>query len=172
VVPMDEDVPPPATFAFSWLSGLLRYGTANDDGRAAWDTWVLTHPDLRLSTTLNAGIDVDERPAQGLVEDGETIEHEMWDRFVPGLMADLRGLLPESLDHSRPFTALRHAFPEGVDRQTVVFVPGVRGEIPRVGTHFFGLTVARPRMARGERGARVDDARVVPRGGRRASGHQ
>ena len=58
-------------------------------------------------------------------------------------MAHLRGLLPGSLDHSRPFTALRHAFPEGVDRQTVVFVPGVRGEIPRIGTHFFGLTVER-----------------------------
>jgi len=29
---MDEAVPPPATFAFSWLSGLLLYGTPNDDG--------------------------------------------------------------------------------------------------------------------------------------------
>jgi hypothetical protein len=41
---------------------------------------------------------------------------------------------------------LRHALPEGLDRQTVVFVPGVRGEIPRIGAHFFGLTVeGRPR---------------------------
>jgi hypothetical protein len=61
---MDEDVPPPATFAFSWLSGLLLYGTPNDDGRAAWDTWVLTHPDLRQSTVLNAGVGVDEDSAQ------------------------------------------------------------------------------------------------------------
>jgi hypothetical protein len=143
VVPLDEEVPPPATFAFSWLSGLLLYGTPNDDGRAAWDTWVLTHPDLRLSTTLSAGVGADEVPARELVEDGETIEHEMWAQFVPGLMAHLRGLLPEGLDHSRPFTALRHAFPEGVDRQMVVFVPAVRGEIPRTGTPFFGLTVAR-----------------------------
>jgi hypothetical protein len=143
VVPMDEAVPPPATFAFRWLSGLLLYGTPNDDGHAAWDTWVLTHPDLRLSTALNAGVGVDEVSARELVQDGETIEHEMWARFVPGLMADLRGLLPESLDHSRPFTALRHTFPEGIDRQTVVFVPGVPGEIPPIGTQFFGLTVAR-----------------------------
>ena len=49
---MDDEVPPPSTFAFSWLSGLLLYGTPNDDGHAAWDTWVLTHPDLRLSTAL------------------------------------------------------------------------------------------------------------------------
>jgi len=140
---LDEEVPPPASFAFSWLSGLLLYGTSDDDGHAAWDTWVLTHPDLRLSTALNAGIGVDEAPARELVEDGATIEHEMWKRLVPGLMAHLHGLLPEGLDHSRPFTALRHAFPEGVDRQTVVFVPGVRGEIPRIGTHFFGLTVER-----------------------------
>ncbi len=140
---MEDEVPPPATFAFSWLSGLLLYGTPNDDGRAAWDTWVLTHPDLRLSTALSAGVGVKEAPARELVEDGETIEHEMWARLVPGLMAHLRGLLPDGLDHSRPFTALRHAFPEGVDRQTVVFVPAVRGEIPRIGTPFFGLTVAR-----------------------------
>jgi len=143
VVRLHEEVPPPASFAFSWLSGLLLYGTPDDDGHAAWDTWVLTHPDLRLSTALNAGIGVDNAPARELVDDGVAIDHETWARFVPGLMAHLRGLLPGSLDHSRPFTALRHAFPEGVDRQTVVFVPGVRGEIPRIGTHFFGLTVAR-----------------------------
>jgi hypothetical protein len=143
VVPLDEEVPPPATFAFSWLSGLLLYGTRHDDGNAAWDTWVLTHPELRLSTALNAGIGVDEAPGRKLVEDGATIEDEMWDGFVPGLMAHLRGLLPEGLDNSRPLTAMRHAFPERVARQTVVFVPGVRGEIPRIGTHFFGLTVER-----------------------------
>jgi hypothetical protein len=140
---MDQAVPPPASVAFSWLSGLLLYGTPNDDGRAALDTWVLTHPDLRLSTTLSAGVGVDEVPARELVQDGETIEHEMWARFVPGLMAHLRELLPEGLDHSRPFTAVRHALPEGVDRQTVVIVPGLRGEIPRIGTQFFGLTVER-----------------------------
>ncbi len=143
MVPMDEEVPPPATFAFSWLSGLLLYGTPNDDGRAAWNTWVLTHPDLRLSTALSAGVGVDEVPARELVEAGETIEHEMWVRFVPGLMAHLRGLQPEGLDQSCPFTALRHALPEGVDRQTVVFVSGGGGEIPPMGTPFFGLTVAR-----------------------------
>jgi hypothetical protein len=114
VVPMDEEVPPRATFAFSWLSGLLLYGTPNDDRRAASDTWVLTHPDLRLTTALSAGVGVDEAPARELVQDGETIEHEMWARFVPGLMAHLRGLLPEGLSHSRPYTALRHAFPEGI----------------------------------------------------------
>ena len=37
----------PSTFAFTWLSGLLRYGTPADDGHAAIDTWLLTHPDLR-----------------------------------------------------------------------------------------------------------------------------
>jgi hypothetical protein len=79
---MDEEVPPPSTFAFTWLSGLLLYGTPEDDGHAAWDTWVLTHPDLRLTTALNAGVDVDDVPARELVEDGVTIEHEMWDRFV------------------------------------------------------------------------------------------
>jgi len=154
---MDEAVPPPASVAFSWLSGLLLYGTPNDDGRAALDTWVLTHPDLRLSTTLSAGVGVDEVPARELVQDGETIEHEMWARFVPGLMAHLRELLPEGLDHSRPFTAVRHALPEGVDRQTVVIVPG---------------RAPSTCVARGERAARVDDARLVPRRGRRASGHQ
>jgi hypothetical protein len=140
---VDEDIPAPATFAFSWLSGLLLYGTRDDDGRAAWDTWVLTHPDLRLSTALSAGVGVDEDPARELVEDGASIDHGMWDRFVPGLMSHLLALLPGGLDNTRPFTALRHAFPEGLDRQTVVFVPGVRGEIPRIAVHPFGLTVER-----------------------------
>ena len=67
----------------------------------------------------------------------------MWERLVPGLMAHLRGLLPDGLDSNRPFTALRHSFPEGLDRQTVVFVPAVRGEIPRIAVHSFGLTVER-----------------------------
>jgi hypothetical protein len=58
-------------------------------------------------------------------------------------MAHLRELLPEGLDRSYPFTALRHAFPESLDRHTVVFVPGVRGEIPPLRTHPFGLTVER-----------------------------
>src|SRR5471032_2807841 len=140
---MDEDAPPPSTFASRWLSALLVYGTRDDDGRAGWDTWILTHPDLRLSTAVNAGVGVDQVAARELVEDGATIQHEMWDRFVPGLMADLRGLLPEDLDLTDPFTALRHALPEGVDRQTVVIVPGVRGKIPRIGTQFFGLIVER-----------------------------
>jgi hypothetical protein len=138
---MDEEVPPPASFAFGWLSGLLLYGTPDDDGHAAWNTWVLTHPDLRLSTALGAGVRVDEDRASELIEDGASIEHGRWDRFVPGLMAHLRGLLPDGLDNKHPFTALKHAFPEGLDRQTVVFVPGVRGEIPRLATHPFGLTV-------------------------------
>jgi hypothetical protein len=140
---VDEAIPPPATFAFSWLSGLLLYGTPGDDGRAAWDTWILTHPDLRLITALSSGVDMDKDPARELVEDGETIDHEMWARFVPGLMRHLRGLLPSSLDSARPFTALRHSFPEGLDRETVVFVAGVRGEIPHIAVHPFGLTVER-----------------------------
>jgi len=140
---LDEEVPPPATFAFSWLSGLLLYGTPEDDGHAASDTWLLTHPDLRLSTALIVGMGTDRNAARELVEDGMTIEHLVWDRFAPGLMAHLCGLLPGGLDTTRPFTALRHSFPEGLDRQTVVFVPGVRGEIPRTVVHPFGLTVER-----------------------------
>ncbi len=62
-------------------------------------------------------------------------------------MAHLHGLLPEGLDSGRRFTALKHAFPESLDRQTVVFVAGVRGEIPRIGTHPFGLTVERHSQA-------------------------
>jgi len=130
-------------FAFSWLSGLLLYGTADDDGRGAGDTWLLTHPDLRLSAALSAGMDTDTHAAKELVEDGETAEHGAWDRFAPSLVAHLRALLPHGLDNTRPFTALRHSFPEGLDRQTVVFVPGVRGEIPRTVVHPFGLTVQR-----------------------------
>ncbi len=131
----------PATFAFSWLSGLLRYDTVGDDGHAAVDTWLLTHPDLRLEAAQAAGMAVDQAPGPELVEAGESVDGAAWDRFAPELMAHLRALLPEDLDGGRPFTALKHAFPESLDRQTVVFVAGVRGEIPRIGTHPFGLTV-------------------------------
>ncbi len=86
---------------------------------------------------------LNEAPAYELVEVGASSDGGMWERFAPGLMAHLRGLLPDSLDNTRPFTALRHAFPEGLDRQTVVFVPGVRAEIQRLATHPFGLTVER-----------------------------
>jgi hypothetical protein len=147
VLTIDDEVPPPATFAFSWLSGLLLYGTPADDGHAARDTWLLTHPDLRLKTALCAGMVLDEAPARELVEDGASTDNAMWKRFAARLMAYLRGLLPHGLDNARPFTALRHAFPEGLDRQTVVFVPGVRGEIPSPATHPFGLTVERHRRA-------------------------
>ncbi len=140
---IDDDVPPPASFAFSWLSGLLLYDTAVDGGHAARNIWLLTHPDLRLKTALCAGMVLDEAPARELVETGASSDAGMWERFAPGLMAHLRGLLPDGLDNSRPFTALRHAFPEGLDRQTVVFVPGVRGEIQRLAAHPFGLTVGR-----------------------------
>lgn len=140
---MDEGDPPPASFAFSWLSGLLLYGTPNDDGHAAWDTWILTHPELRLATALNVGVKVDDTLERELTEDGAALEHEMWGRFAPALMADLRGLLPDGLDPRYPLTALRHAFPEGLDRQMIVFVPGVRGEIPPPRTAPFGLTVER-----------------------------
>jgi hypothetical protein len=84
---VDEGVPPPATFAFSWLSGPLLYRTPSDDGRASWDTWVLTHPDLRLSTALSAGVGVDEVRAREIVQDGETIEHQQsfaYARAAPG----------------------------------------------------------------------------------------
>ncbi len=74
---------------------------------------------------------------------GVTIEHRAWGQYAPALMAHLRGLLPHGLDNARPFTALRHSFPEGLDRQTIVFVPGVRGEITRTVVHPFGLTVER-----------------------------
>ncbi len=86
---------------------------------------------------------LDEAPARELVEAGASSDAAMWERYAPRLMAHLRGLLPDGLDNSRPFTALRHAFPEGLDRQTVVFVPGVRGEIQRLAAHPFGLTVER-----------------------------
>ena len=140
---IENDVPPPASFAFSWLSGLLLYGTPADDGHGASDTWLLTHPDLRLSTALSAGLVMDHSSARELVDAGATMANEMWVRFAPALMALLRGLLPDGLDNARPFTALRHLFPEGVDRQTVVFVPGVRGEIQRLAICPFGLTVER-----------------------------
>ena len=97
----------------------------------------------RLSAVLTVGLGTDTDAATELVEDGMTVEHGVWDRFAPALMAHLRGLLPHGLDSARPFTALRHSFPEGVDRQTVVFVPGVRGEITRAVVHPFGLTVER-----------------------------
>ncbi len=143
MVRVDEEVPPPSTFAFSSLSGLLLYGTLDDDGTGARDTWLLTHPDLRLSAELSVGMGTDTDAARELVEDGMTVEHVVWDRFAAALMAHLRGLLPHGLDSKRPFTALRHSFPEGLDRQTVVFVPGVRGEIQRSAVHPFGLTVER-----------------------------
>ena len=146
-VPIDDDVPLPSTFAFSWLSGLLLYGTIGDDGSGAGDTWLLTHPDLRLIAALTVGMGTATEAARELVEDGETVERGTWNRFAPALMAHLRGLLPHGLDSSRPFTALRHSFPEGVDRQTVVFVPGVRGEIIRTVVHPFGLTVEPYRRA-------------------------
>jgi hypothetical protein len=143
VFPLDEEAPPPPTFAFSWLSGLLLYGAPTDDGQGAWDTWLLTHPELRLSTTIGAGVSPDAIFARERVEDGADIKREGWDRFAPQLMAELRALLPEGLDPRYPLTALRHSFPESLDRQTVVFVPGVRGEIPPPTTTPFGLTVER-----------------------------
>ncbi len=147
MVRVDEEVPPPSTFAFSWLSGLLLYGTIEDDGSGARDTWLLTHPDLRLSAALAVYMGTDTDGARKLAEDGVTVEPGVWDRYAAGLMAHLRGLLPSGLDSKRPFTALRHSFPEGVDRQTVVFVPGVRGEITRSVVHPFGLTVEPYRRA-------------------------
>jgi len=144
VFPMDEEpVSPPPTFAFRWLSGLLLYGTPNDDGHAAWNTWVLTHPDLRLATAIDAGVDIDAGLGQELVEDGASIEHEAWRCSAPALIAQLGSLLPDGLDPRYPLTALRHSFPESLDRQTVVFVRGVRGEIPPPPTATFGLTVER-----------------------------
>ncbi len=86
---------------------------------------------------------LEEGPARELVEVGTSSDAAMWEHFAPGLMIHLRGLLPDGLDNTRPFTALRHAFPEGLDRQTVVFVPGVRGEIQHAAAHPFGLTVER-----------------------------
>src|SRR5271165_6275517 len=141
--PMDEAVTAPLTFAFGWLSGLLLYGTPADNGNAARDTWLLTHPDLRLEAALGASMVVDEAPVRDLVEAGISGDGVLRERFGPGLMNHLRGLLPDGLDNSRPFTALRHAFPEGLDRQTVVFVVGVRGEIQPTATPPFGLTVER-----------------------------
>jgi len=131
----------PSTFAFTWLSGLLRYGTPADDGHAAIDTWLLTHPDLRLEAALGTGLVMDDVPARELVEAGMSVDGAIWGHSLGGLMDYLNALLPDDVDYSRPFTALKHAFPESLDRQTVVFVPGVRGEIPRIGTHPFGLTV-------------------------------
>jgi len=142
---MDEEgeAPPPPTFAFTWLSGLLLYGTPSDDGHGAWDTWVLTHPDLRLTTLTNAGLSVDAPLARELVEDGAGRGREQWDSFAPDLVAQLRGLLPDGLHPTSPLTALRRSFPESLDRQTVVFVPGVRAVIPPTPTAPFGLTVER-----------------------------
>jgi hypothetical protein len=142
-IPLDEQVPSPPTFAFNWISGLLLYGTPNDDGHGAWDTWILTHPDLRLATALSVGVDVDDALERELTEDGTALEHEVWDRFAPALMASLRGPLPDGLDPKYPLTALRHTFPEGLDRQMIVFVPGVRGEFPPPPIPPFGLTVER-----------------------------
>jgi hypothetical protein len=140
---MDETVPPPSTFAFSWLSGLLRYDTPVDGGHAAIDTWLLTHPDLRLKAALGAGMTLEKSPVRELVEDGVSVDGAIWTHSVGGLMAHMRGLLPDGLTGGRRFTALRHAFPESPDRQTVVFIAGVRGEIPAIGTQPFGLTVVR-----------------------------
>ncbi len=64
----------PATFAFTWLSGLLRYGTPADDGNAAIDTWLLTHPDLRLEAAIGAGMAVEEAPAEKLINAGAIVE--------------------------------------------------------------------------------------------------
>ncbi len=133
----------PATFALTWLSGLLRYGTPADDGHAAIDVWLLTHPDLRLEAALGAGMVLDEAPVRELVETGASVDSGVWGRFTPKVMAHLRGLLPDDLDSGRRFTALRHTFPESLDRQTVVFIAGVRHKLPPIGTHPFGLTVAR-----------------------------
>lgn len=58
---------------------------------------------------------VDEAPTRELVETGESIDGTVWGRFTPELMAHLRGLLPDGLDSRRPFTALKHAFPESLD---------------------------------------------------------
>jgi len=143
-VPLERTVPSPPTFAFSWLSGLLLYGTPNDDGRAARGTWTLSHPDLRLTAALSGGVGVDEASVAELVKDAE-IGGKTWDRFAPGLVAYLRGLLPDWLDPGYPLTALRHSFPESLDRQMVVLVPGVRGELPPPATAPFGLTVERHR---------------------------
>jgi hypothetical protein len=90
---LDEEVPPPATFAFSWLSGLLLYGTADDDGRGARDTWLLTHPHLRLRAALSAGMGTDTDATRELVEDGvacavrshasSCIPSDLWSSAIP-----------------------------------------------------------------------------------------
>jgi len=140
---MERTAPAPPTFAFSWLSGLLLYGTPDDDGQAVRDTWTLSHPDLRRTATLSAGAGVDKASVSELVWDSTGMEGETWDRFLPGLVAYLRGLLPDGLDPRYPLTALRQSFPESLDRQMVVFVPGARGEFPPPPTAPFGLTVER-----------------------------
>ena len=97
-VPLERTVPSPPTFAFSWLSGLLLYGTPDDDGHAARGTWTLSHPDLRLTAVLRVGAGVDEASLAELVKDAG-IEGKTWERFAPGLVAYLLGREP-SQTHS------------------------------------------------------------------------
>jgi hypothetical protein len=145
---MDEQAPP-SRWAFSWLEGLLIYDTALDHGQAAWETWILTHPDLRLKTArdiigTSAGDDLVQEMA-GMDEDPS--EHELWEPFIPRMMASLRALLPEGLDRELKYTALDVDIPEGLDRQTVVFVPGDAARVPpwlAVGESLgFGITAER-----------------------------
>jgi hypothetical protein len=145
---VDENEEPPSRYAFSWVEGLLLYGTPDDDVNIAWDTWILTHPDLRLKAAqeiigLSAGIDL----ADELAADDAAGEHELWDPFAPRMMEFLQALLPDGLKGESALTALDKTIPEGLDRQTVVFVPGRKAPVPiwlRVGeSHGFGITVVR-----------------------------